>query len=63
MPLHDWTRVDAGIFHAFHHEWIFEIGRATPEVCVPLPLEPTYQAAWTALPAYWQAVIEGRAAR
>jgi hypothetical protein len=22
MPIHDWTRVDAGIFHDFHHEWI-----------------------------------------
>jgi hypothetical protein len=22
MPLHDWTKVEAGIFHAFHHRWI-----------------------------------------
>lgn len=22
MPVHDWTKVDAGIFHAFHHHWI-----------------------------------------
>jgi Protein of unknown function (DUF4058) len=22
MPVHDWTRVDAGLFHAFHHRWI-----------------------------------------
>ena len=28
MPMHDWTRVEAGIYHAFHHEWISEIGRA-----------------------------------
>lgn len=28
MPMHDWTRVAAGIFHAFHHEWISEISRA-----------------------------------
>ena len=28
MPVHDWTRVDAGIFHAFHHDWITEISRA-----------------------------------
>lgn len=27
MPIHDWTRVDAGIFHAFHHSWIEEIAR------------------------------------
>jgi hypothetical protein len=28
MVMHDWTRVDADIFHAFHHEWISEIHRA-----------------------------------
>jgi hypothetical protein len=22
MPMHDWTAVPAGIFHAFHHRWI-----------------------------------------
>ena len=22
MPLHDWTRIDAGMFHAFHLHWI-----------------------------------------
>jgi hypothetical protein len=22
MPVHDWTRIDAGLFHAFHHRWI-----------------------------------------
>lgn len=25
MPMHDWTRVEAGIFHAFHHRWITSI--------------------------------------
>ena len=28
MPIHDWTRVDAGIFHHFHHAWVDEIARA-----------------------------------
>lgn len=28
MPMHDWTRVEAGIFHDFHHEWISTIRRA-----------------------------------
>ena len=28
MPIHDWTRVDAGIFHHFHVTWIPEIARA-----------------------------------
>src|SRR5205809_8143781 len=22
MPVHDWTRVTAGVFHAFHNAWI-----------------------------------------
>jgi hypothetical protein len=25
MPMHDWERVEAGIYHAFHHWWISEI--------------------------------------
>jgi hypothetical protein len=25
MPMHDWTRVEPGIFHAFHHRWISAI--------------------------------------
>ena len=28
MPIHDWTRVDAGLFHAFHHDWITNLSRA-----------------------------------
>ena len=28
MPLHDWTHVDAGIFHDFHVAWIAEIRKA-----------------------------------
>jgi len=28
MPIHDWTRVDAGLFHDFHHEWISTTKRA-----------------------------------
>jgi hypothetical protein len=40
--MHDWTRVEAGIFHAFHHEWISEISRALnrgllPEAYYALP--------------------------
>ena len=27
MPIHDWTRVDAGIFHAFHLNWIAELNK------------------------------------
>lgn len=28
MPVHDWTRVDAGIFHDFHNVWIGELRNA-----------------------------------
>jgi hypothetical protein len=28
MSIHDWTRVEDGIFHDFHHAWIEEIKRA-----------------------------------
>ena len=32
MPIHDWTRVDAGLFHAFHQGWIIRLSdsRRTP---------------------------------
>jgi hypothetical protein len=26
----------------------------TPEVCIPLPLERTYESAWEAVPAFWR---------
>ena len=28
MPLHDWTRVHAGEFHAFHNGWLFTLQQA-----------------------------------
>jgi hypothetical protein len=28
MPIHDWTRVDDGIFHAFHLAWLGELQKA-----------------------------------
>lgn len=28
MPVHDWTRVDAGIFHDFHNVWVAELRNA-----------------------------------
>jgi hypothetical protein len=27
MPMHDWKKVDANIFHAFHHIWITAVGQ------------------------------------
>jgi hypothetical protein len=35
MPIHDWTRVDAGIFHHFHHDWITAISRALNSGILP----------------------------
>src|SRR5256885_15571257 len=28
MPIHDWTRVDAGLFHHFHQSWTVALGHA-----------------------------------
>lgn len=35
MPIHDWTRVDAEIFHDFHVSWIAEIKRALNRGVLP----------------------------
>src|SRR5260370_27244079 len=40
MPVRDWTRVIAGIFHHFHHGWIEEIARALNRGVLP----PEYYA-------------------
>lgn len=35
MPIHDWTRVDAGIFHAFHLEWISALTHMLNDALLP----------------------------
>lgn len=35
MPVHDWTRVEDGIFHDFHHAWIEEIKRSLNASLLP----------------------------
>lgn len=35
MPIHDWARVPAGIFHAFHHDWITELARSLNRGLLP----------------------------
>jgi len=40
MPIHDWTRVGAGIFHHFHHQWISQISGALNAGLLP----PEYYA-------------------
>ncbi len=35
MPVHDWTRVDAGIWHDFHNVWIAELRNALNSGVLP----------------------------
>lgn len=35
MPVHDWTKVEAGIFHDFHQSWIIEIKRSLNDDLLP----------------------------
>ncbi len=35
MPIHDWTRVEAGIFQDFHHAWIEQIKRTLNRGVLP----------------------------
>lgn len=35
MPIHDWTRVPAGLFHHFHQDWSVEIARALNRGLLP----------------------------
>jgi hypothetical protein len=35
MPAHDWTRVNAGIFHHFHHAWIEDTARTLNRGLLP----------------------------
>jgi hypothetical protein len=35
MPIHDWTRVDAGLFHHFHQEWAISLCNALNAESLP----------------------------
>ncbi len=35
MPIHDWTRVEAGIFHGFHLAWLAEISKGLNDGLLP----------------------------
>jgi hypothetical protein len=50
MPIHDWSRVDAGLFHDFHQSWIVAL-RNGLNSGLPAPLEASYQTAWHDFPA------------
>lgn len=56
MPIHPWTRVDAGIFHAFHLPAMPLFLR--PDRYINVPLEVTYLEAFRTLPAFWREILE-----
>jgi len=68
MPVHDWTLVDAGTFHAFHTAWVTHLSETlidmplflNPDRYIYVPLEATYLAAYHGMPAFWREVLEGR---
>ena len=35
MPVHDWSRVDAGIFHGFHTLWVTALNNALNDGLLP----------------------------
>lgn len=39
MPIHDWTRVPAGLFHHFHQDWTIELARALNRGRLPKGVE------------------------
>jgi hypothetical protein len=46
MPVHDWTKVDSGLFHAFHQGWIASLTDRLNNGCLP----PDYYALAAAPP-------------
>jgi hypothetical protein len=54
MPVHDWTRVDAGVFHDFHQRWIGAI-----RVTVEQPLGMAAYLSELVPTAYFQPVAVG----
>src|SRR5438067_7810926 len=35
MPVHDWTRVEAGIFHDFHTTWVAQVQNSLNQGVLP----------------------------
>jgi hypothetical protein len=67
MPIHDWSRVRAGMFHHFYNSWIYKLSdRLLPEMplfldagwYVHVPLEETYLQAWAGFPGPWKDMLE-----
>ena len=65
MPVHDWSRVDADLFHDFHQAWSIGIrnalnGGLLPKGYSALVGQHAYQSTWATCPEDMRAVIEGR---
>lgn len=35
MPIHDWTRVDARLYHSFHHSWMVSLSQRLNNAVLP----------------------------
>jgi hypothetical protein len=57
VPIHDWSRVDAGIFHDIHQAWTISPIFLESGVYVPAPLEATYQTTWEECPEALRDVV------
>lgn len=44
MPIHDWTRVPAGTYHAFHQDWTIELCRTLNRGVLPQGFEAAPEA-------------------
>ena len=53
MPMHDWTKVEAGIYHSFHGPWLQAIARALNNGLLP----PSYYALGEQVTESWIADI------
>lgn len=60
MPVHDWTRVEAGIFHDFHTAWIPELRRALNGSLRQRAAGADLSGGRWGMPAFWRDVLEGR---
>lgn len=46
MPLHDWTRVEAGMFHSFHNAWITHLGDTLNGGLLPPDSSQSRRSTW-----------------
>ena len=49
MPIHDWTRVSDGTFHAFHVSWVSELQESLNSGLLPEVLKNSAVFAWESM--------------